>query len=224
MEAGAGPGDGTPGKNNLEETSGDKAPKSDEESKGLFNTLFKQGRNLFTSPQRGEGTAATSAEGIEEADLTDATREFLAKSATKYIERTIQLGFKDVDDFDESKGSTFGDQMIEVLEKSLRVRVELEKQSDEAEDHIQNLNFHIQSVEVENAELASKNEILRLELQQAINAKQIAEETVKLAVTGRDGKDCFRGRKSCGGSRPILSYATANFGSRRVVFHRGRYR
>ena len=31
MEAGAGPGDGAPDKNDLEETSGDKAPKSDEE-------------------------------------------------------------------------------------------------------------------------------------------------------------------------------------------------
>ena len=88
MEAGAA-GDGAPSKENLEETSGDKAPKSDEESKGLLSTLFKQGRNLFTSPQRGEGAGATSAEGIEEADLTEATREYLAKAATKFIERII---------------------------------------------------------------------------------------------------------------------------------------
>jgi hypothetical protein len=108
MEAGAA-GDGAPSKDNLEETSGDKAPKSDEENKGLLSTLFKEGRNLFTSPQRGEGVGATSAEGIEEADLTEATREYLAKAATKFIERAIQLGFKGVDDFDESKGTTFGD-------------------------------------------------------------------------------------------------------------------
>lgn len=59
MEAGAGPGDGAPDKNDLEETIGDKAPKSDEESKGLLSTLFKKGKNLFTSPQRGKGTTST---------------------------------------------------------------------------------------------------------------------------------------------------------------------
>jgi hypothetical protein len=123
METGKGPGDGAPDKSNLEDTSGDKAPKSDEESKGLLSTLFKQGKNLFTSPQRGEGTAATSAEGIEEADLTDTTREFLAKGSTQFIERAIKLGLKDVDDFDESKGTTYGVQMIEVLEKSLVAQV-----------------------------------------------------------------------------------------------------
>ena len=129
--------------------------------------------------------AATSAEGIEEADLTEATREYLAKAATRFIERAIQLAFKGVDDFDESKGATFGDQMIEVLERRLMERVAGEKQLDEVEAHIQNLDFHIQSVEVENAELASKNEILRLELQQAIDAKQITEEAVKLAEAER---------------------------------------
>ena len=146
----------------IEPMSGVKAPKSDEEGKGLLSTLFKQGRNLFTSPQRGEGMAATSAEGIEEADLTEATREYLAKAATRFIERIIQLGFKGVDDFDESKGATFGDQMIEVLERSLMARLAGEKQIAEAEAHIQNQDFHIQSVEVENAELASKIEALRL--------------------------------------------------------------
>jgi hypothetical protein len=151
MEAGAGPGDGAPGKNNLEETSGDKAPKSDEESKGLLSTLFKQGRNLFTSPQRGEGAGATSAEGIEEADLTEATREYLAKAATKFIERAIQLGFKGVDDFDESKGATFGDQMIEVLERSLMARLAGEKQIDEAEAHIQIAEEAVKLAEAERA-------------------------------------------------------------------------
>jgi hypothetical protein len=75
--------------------------------------------------------------------------------------------------------------MIEVLERSLMARLTGEKQIDEAEAHIQNLDFHIQSVEVENAELASKNEALRLELQQAIDGKQITEEAVKLAEAER---------------------------------------
>ena len=214
MEAGAGPGDGAPDKNDLEETSGDKAPKSDEESKGLLSTLFKKGKNLFTSPQRGEGTAATSAEGIEAADLTDATREFLAKAATQFIERAIELGLKDVDDFDESKGATYGDQMIEVLEKSLGARVEWEKQFDEAEAHIQNLDFHIQSVEVENAELASKNEILRLELQQAIDAKQIAEEAVKLAEAER---------AAFGGESPAAGAGRSSAMLRQTLGADGRY-
>jgi hypothetical protein len=80
---------------------------------------------LFTSTQKGESTSATSAEGIEETDLTDATREFLSKGVTQFIERTIKFGLKDVDDFDESNGTTYGVQMIEVLEKSLMLRVEL---------------------------------------------------------------------------------------------------
>jgi hypothetical protein len=129
MDMDAGPGDGVSDKNNLEDTIGDKASKLDEQSKGLLSTLFKQGKNLFTSPQRGEGTATTSEEGIEETDLTDATREFLAKGVTQFIERDIKLGLKDVDDFDESKGATYGVQMIEVLEKSVVTRVQLEKHS-----------------------------------------------------------------------------------------------
>jgi hypothetical protein len=75
--------------------------------------------------------------------------------------------------------------MIEVLENSLMARVAGEKQFDESNAHIDNLELHIQTMEVDNAELASKNEILRLELQQAIDAKQIAEETVKLAEVER---------------------------------------
>ena len=143
-----GSADGLPEKINLETTmSGDKAPKSDEESKGLFSSLFSQGRNLFTSSQRGEGEAS-SAETTEEAVRADATRENLARAATQFIETIIRLRLKDVDDFDESKGANYGDLMIDVLNKSLMVRAELEKREDEEETHIQQLEFHIQSIEV----------------------------------------------------------------------------
>jgi archaellum component FlaC len=64
-------------------------------------------------------------------------------------------------------------------------RVTGEKQFDEANSHIENLELHIQTMEVDYAELAIKNEILRLELQQTIDAKQIAEEVVKLAEAER---------------------------------------
>jgi hypothetical protein len=56
----------------------------------------------FVTERRG----STSTEGVEEADLTDDTREFLAKGVTQFIERPIKMGLKDVDDFDESKGAT----------------------------------------------------------------------------------------------------------------------
>jgi hypothetical protein len=39
----------------------------------------------------------------------------LAQAATQFIETIIRLRLKDVEDFDESKGATYGDQMIEVL-------------------------------------------------------------------------------------------------------------
>ena len=164
MEPNGGSIDGLPEKINLETTmNGDKAPKSDEESKGLLSSLFSQGRNLFTSPQRGEG-AASSAETDEEAVRADVTREHLARAATQFIETIIRMRLKDVDDFDESKGTNYGDLMIDVLNKSLMVRAELEKREDKTEEYMKQLEFHIQSIEVEITVFANKNEILRLEL------------------------------------------------------------
>ncbi len=101
----AGPVDGMTDKINLETTSNDKETKSDEERKGLIKTLFKQGKKIFTSLHRGEG-AVTSPEGTEETVLVDAAREFLAQDETQLIERVIKLGLKDVEDFDESKGTS----------------------------------------------------------------------------------------------------------------------
>jgi hypothetical protein len=56
-------------------------------------------------------------------DNTD--REFLVQTETQFIKRTFKLGLKDVEDFDESKGSTYGTQLIEMLDKSLMLRTEL---------------------------------------------------------------------------------------------------
>ena len=100
---------------------------------------------MFTSPQRGEG-AASSAETAKEAVRADATREHLARAATQFIETIIRMRLKDVDDFDESKGANYGDLMIDVLNKSLMVPAELEKREDEVEAHIQQMEFHIQSI------------------------------------------------------------------------------
>ena len=164
MEPSGGSADGLPQKINLEVTMiDDKAPKSDEESKGLLSTLFSQGRNLFTSPQRGEG-AASSAEATEEAVREDTTREHLSWVVTQFIETINRLRLKDVDDFDESKGTNYGDLMIDVLNKSLMVRAELEKREDKTEEYMKQLEFHIQSIEVEITVFANNNEILRLEL------------------------------------------------------------
>ena len=69
----------------------------------------------------------------------------------------------------------------------------MEKREDETEAHIQQLEFHIQSIEVELAEFTNKYEILLLELQQVINEKQIAENAVKLAEADKDTKAAFGG-------------------------------
>ncbi len=148
----------------IDPMSGVKAPKSDEEGKGLLSTLFKQGRNLFTSPPKGEG-AATSAQGVGETDLSEATREFLAQAGTRAIEWTIQTGLKGVDDFDESKGPTFGDQLVQVYKESFLARLALEKEFDAAEEHIQQLDFALQTRDMELAEARSQLEELRRELQ-----------------------------------------------------------
>ncbi len=100
-----------------------------------------------------------------------------------FIETIIRLCLKNVEDFDESKGVTYGDQMTEVFNKRLMTRVGLEKEGDEVETHIQHLEFHIQSIEVELTEFTCKNEILCLEMQQVINEKQNTENTVKLVDT-----------------------------------------
>jgi hypothetical protein len=58
MEMDTGSGGGTYDKINLEDTSGDKALKSDEEWKGLLNTLFKEGKKIFhfTTERRGNSS------------------------------------------------------------------------------------------------------------------------------------------------------------------------
>jgi len=168
----------------IEPMSGVKAPKSDEEGKGLLSTLFKQGRNLFTSPPKGEG-AATLAQGVGETDLSEATREFLAQAGTRAIEWTIQTGLKGVDDFDESKGPTFGDQLVQVYKESFLARLALEKEFDAAEEHIQQLDFALQTRDMELAEARSQIEELRRELQQAVADKTAAENAATLAIRGK---------------------------------------
>jgi hypothetical protein len=50
-----------------------------------------------------------------------------------------RLNLKDVDDFDESNGVTYGDQMIEARNKCLMTRAELEKREDALENRSRSL-------------------------------------------------------------------------------------